>query len=176
MGTADCCAGLLCQNGMCSASCTQLWNPCASSAECCPGLACAAGLCTANEQGQNDSEPNGDYIKANLVVPGKVCGAIGPSGDQDWFAIVLPGGVNLSATVVAGFTDTCGPTGAIDSEVEIRTPATSLASNDNISSTNLCSSATTAIGVPGTYYVRVRASPSVPGATFAYCLTLTVSD
>jgi hypothetical protein len=122
-------------------------------------------------------EPNNSPIPANFVLPGKVCGAIGPSGDKDWFAINLPAGVNLTATVVPGAGGTCGPTGTVDSEVEIRTPIASLAFNDDISATNYCSSAAAPCSVGGTYQVRVAASQAkAPTATFAYCLTLTVSD
>jgi hypothetical protein len=84
--------------------------------------------------------------------------------------------VNLTAEVGPGGGSTCGPGGVIDSTVEIRIPPNQLAVNDNISATNHCSSATTAIGVPGIYFVHVAASPNAATTTFGYCLTLTVSN
>jgi cysteine-rich repeat protein len=110
-----------------------------------------------------ETEPNDTDATASVVGAGicKVQGDISAAADEDYFAVTLAAGETLTATVVAGATDTCGPGGDIDTEIEIydTNGTSSLVFNDDINfSTNYCSSAGYTSAAGGTYFVRVSNS------------------
>jgi cysteine-rich repeat protein len=112
-----------------------------------------------------ETEPNDTDVTANVVAAG-IClvnADIDVGADEDYFAVTLAAGETLTATVVAGATDTCGPSGSIDSEIEIydTNGTSSLVFNDDISgSNNYCSSASYTSVAGGQYFVRVSNSSS----------------
>lgn len=123
----------------------------------------------------NETEPNGTVAEANGVVAGLVDAAINPVDDMDHFAVTVPGPAStITVRTTDGGPDVCGPTGAIDTVVDILDVdgVTVLASNDDLSFGNYCSFASTS-GLPaGTYTVRVAASTLCPGCTFSYLVDI----
>jgi hypothetical protein len=126
-----------------------------------------------------ETEDNGTPQMADAFTSGVVLAAIGVAGDEDWFTVTVPGpDSTLSATVIPGGADVCGPAGDIDTELEIygTDGTTSLAFNEDISGfSNYCSGASTLDLAAGTYYVRVSASTTYcPNCTFDYALVIGV--
>ncbi len=116
----------------------------------------------------------GPFTSLTAVSPA----AIGTPGDQDWYAVTVPGpSSTIDATIVDGL-DICGPSGTIDSELQLfdTDGTTSLAYNDDIhTATNFCSTVSATGLAAGTYYVRT--SPSYlwcSGCTYRYRLLLDV--
>ena len=128
-----------------------------------------------------ETEPNNTSVEANGPFTSGVVflADISPAFDDDWVAVTVPGPAStITATTLAGAIDTCGPGGAIDSEVQIYATdgTTSLALNDDINgSTNWCSSAQ-ATGLPaGTYFVRTAGSAAYcDDCTYDYSLQIQV--
>jgi cysteine-rich repeat protein len=125
-------------------------------------------------------EPNNDAATANgpFATNAPRVGAIDPSGDNDWFAVTVPGPASkLTVTVAAGTTATCGPAGAIDSEIGIygSNGTTLLAFNDDENRDLWCSRAFAAGLAAGTYFVRTAASTTYcPSCTYDYSLVVDV--
>jgi len=123
-----------------------------------------------------ESEPNDDFTTADPA-SGAFGGAISPAADMDWIAVTVGAGQSLTATITAGGADVCGPTGGIDSELEILDTdgITQLAFNDDLGFASYCSAATAPILAGGTYYVRIAASAQFCATcTFDYSVILDV--
>lgn len=123
-----------------------------------------------------EGEPNHNAGTADPATDA-FAGSINPEADEDWIAVTVGAGQSLTATVTAGGADTCGPNGAIDSEIEIidTDGSTSLAFNDDLGFASFCSSATADMLAGGTYYVRVAASAQFcPTCTFDYSVILDI--
>lgn len=122
-------------------------------------------------------EPNDTDVTANahsaVFVSDKVKAFIDPSGDIDYFSVVVPPGMNGDLAIES----MDGPLGSTCSSLLVDTNVTVLDSggsvlgvNDDISGTDYCSILNVASLSPGTYYIEVTASPFVPTATFDYTL------
>lgn len=124
-----------------------------------------------------ETEMNDDYTAASALGAG-IClasGSVGVSGDDDYFSVMLAQGETITVEAVAGGADTCGPSGNIDTEIEIYDTdgTTSLAFNDDIGSSNYCSRASATAAAAGTYFVRVAASTQYcANCTFDYGMTI----
>jgi len=116
---------------------------------------------------------NGPYTSLVAIFPA----AIGTVDDQDWFAVTVPGPTStIDATVVNGL-DLCGPSGSIDSEIQIYDTdgVTSLAYNSDINFANYCSTASATGLAAGTYFVRTSALAFwCAGCTYRYRLLIDV--
>ena len=132
---------------------------------------------------QAESEPNDTFMTADPAFPGPISASIGPIGDNDFFAVTVPGpGSVLTVTITAGGADTCGSTTntlGIDSEIEIygTDGATSIVFDEDIDfTTNWCSSAQATGLAAGAYFVRTSASTQYcPDCVYAYTLNVTVN-
>jgi cysteine-rich repeat protein len=134
---------------------------------------------------QAESEPNDIFMTADPAFPGAISAAITVAGDNDFFAVTVPGPASiLTATLTAGVVNTCGSSvnpapPAIDSEIQIlgTNGTTSLATNDDINgSTNYCSSAQATGLAAGTYFIRTSGSAAYcPNCTYDYTLNITVN-
>ncbi len=131
--------------------------------------------------GATEVEPNDAYMTATGFQAGLVAfGAIGPATDADYFSVALNSGQTITATTKAGQTDTCGGTnnGKIDSQLTLYNTngTTVMQQNDDINgANNYCSSVTQVIGVTGSYFLKVRNSPSFcSNCTFNYSLEVVI--
>ena len=120
-----------------------------------------------------ETEPNDVSAQADGYV-GPWLATIAPAGDVDMVAVTVPG---PNSTIAASTSDY--GTGAclandLDSYLEIlgTDGATVLQFDDN-AGVGYCSAATATGLSAGTYFVRTRAAPLVPGATFFYELVVT---
>jgi len=117
---------------------------------------------------------NGPFTSMVAIYPA----AIGTVDDHDWYTVTVPGpSSTIDATIVDGL-DHCGPTGTIDSELEIYDTdgVTSLAFNADINPvTNYCSAISLTGLAAGTYYIRTAALFFwCSGCTYRYRLLLDV--
>jgi cysteine-rich repeat protein len=125
-------------------------------------------------------EPNDDAAAANgpYATNAPFVAAVSQSGDSDWIAVDVPGpSSKLTVTVTAGGTSTCGPAGAVDSEVAIYNPSgtTLLSFNDDENRDSWCSRAFASGLAAGTYYVRTAASVAYcSGCTYDYTLLVDI--
>ena len=124
--------------------------------------------------------PNNDSATATPSVGGQRFQAtLGVAGDQDDFAVTVPAGATILATVGDSAVDTCGQVGAIDSEVEIYDTdgTTSLAYNDDVGLGYYCSGASATVSAAGTYYVRAAGSADFcADCTYDYSVTIDVTE
>ncbi len=122
----------------------------------------------------SEAEPNGTTAAANAY-SSPWFGAIAPAGDVDVIKIVVPSTSTLTATI-GDFDGGC-QSGALDSYLEIldQNGATLLTTDDDGGVGN-CSSAQATTLAPGTYFVRVSASPKASIPTFAYKLGLALTQ
>ena len=125
---------------------------------------------------QAETEPNNDSATADVSTISGVVAAVGTAGDNDWYAVTLAAGEQLTATIVDGEVDTCGTGGTIDSEIEIYdSAAMSVAANDDIALNNYCSAASYTAATAGTYYIRVAGSAGFcANCTFDYRLDIAI--
>lgn len=75
---ADCCAGLVCNAGICGEPCRQVGQACSKSATCCAGLSCKGGLCAEPApdscEGRCDAQaPSGCMCDAECASYGDCC-------------------------------------------------------------------------------------------------------
>ena len=125
-----------------------------------------------------EAEINDDYTVAN-VADGfcRLDGAVGASGDNDWYSFTLAQDETITVESVAGGADTCAPSGNIDTEIEVfdTDGTTSLVFNDDVSGNNYCSTASFTAPAAGTYFVRVSASNQFCAAcTFDYGVSVEI--
>jgi cysteine-rich repeat protein len=127
-----------------------------------------SGSCTLE---LSESEPNNDIARANPAEYPFV-GAIGQTGDVDVVAVTLTEPALALVAQTTDFGDGACLAGEQDSNIEIldETGAV-LASNDDTDA-GLCALASTGALAPGTYYVRVSASPIGDTPRFAYVLLI----
>jgi hypothetical protein len=121
-------------------------------------------------------EPNGTTAQGNTYVPAPAyTGTIYPPGDQDFVKVVT---VVPNTTITAEIVDL--GSGAcmknfLDSDVEILgTDGTTSLDEDDDGGSGLCSKASAMAPTPGTYFVRVSASPVNPMFVFGYELDVTL--
>jgi cysteine-rich repeat protein len=166
-------------------------TPSVCTATCGDGIKAGAELCDDNNLANGDCcssdckieagcevEVNDASATANgfatLSVGGKINGFIRPVGDKDYYAFVVPpnGVGKITATTVDSFLGIACTSNTIDTYLTLYSAsATSIATNDDVSSTtNYCSTLTASNLVPGTYYVEVKASSLATITTFAYTL------
>ncbi len=127
--------------------------------------------------GNLEKEQNDTYQTANVVQNGiPMFAAITPASDVDYYAISINSGQQITATVKAGDTDTCAPSGKIDSLLTLYSTngTTVITSNEDINANNYCSSVSQNILVTGTYYLKVDNSAFCTSCTFNYSLEVTV--
>ena len=127
-----------------------------------------------------ETEPNDDSATATPAAIGQTFQAtLGVAGDQDYFAVTVPAGATILATVGDGAVDTCGSAGDIDSEVEIYDidGTTSLAYNDDAGFGYYCSATSATVSAAGTYYVRAAGSAAYcADCTYDYSVTIDVTQ
>lgn len=145
--------------------------------QCDDGNTAAGDGCSAACQIELDEvEPNNTAAQANtFAAPSPFLGAITPAGDEDVVAVMVPGpSSTLQAAVGDGGTGACAAY-QLDSFVEILGPdgATVLVSDDD-TGLGYCSVAQQGGLAAGTYFVRVKAPPIQPSATFLYSLAVLV--
>ncbi len=125
-----------------------------------------------------ESEPNDTYQTADAACAGPMAADIGTSGDEDWFAIDLQAGQELTAETKDGVNDVCGYGAAdIDTDLAIfdTDGTTQLAFDDWGNTSGYCSIDTITAPTTGTYFVRIRASQQYcSSCTFDYSLSLSV--
>jgi len=97
---------------------------------------------------------------AAIAVNGRVTAAIGVAGDNDYFAVTIPDGINALyiTTFSSGVDTTCANA---NTTLALIAPdaTTQLAISTNISATQLCSHISYA-PTPGTYFIRVTGNGS----------------
>lgn len=100
--------------------------------------------------------------------------AIMPAGDVDVVSVTVPaGGMTISAVVIDHGTGDCAAQKIISHLDILATNGTTiLASNEG--NGNYCAGTSVDNLAPGKYYVRVKAGPLGPNATFSYGLQITV--
>ncbi|MCK6547814.1 DVUA0089 family protein, partial [Myxococcota bacterium] len=107
-----------------------------------------------------------------------VWGHITPANDVDYYRVTVPAGATgvLSAATIDAWDGTLCASNNVDTYITIYDAAgTTLASNDDISFSDYCSS-TSATGLAaGDYYVAVSASPFAAITTFAYSVRVTLA-
>ena len=107
---------------------------------------------------------------AAIAVNGRVSAAIGTAGDNDFFSLTIPAGTTaLYITTFSSGVDTTCATANTTLTLIAADTTTMLASNTNISATQLCSHISYA-PTPGTYFVRVNANGAT--STFGYVLAV----
>lgn len=145
--------------------------------ECDDGnLVSADGCSAACVVEATESESNNTHQQADAYASPWFA-AVTPAGDVDFVAIDVP---SIPASIIATVSDFDGKSCTdflLDSEVAIfdTNGTTKLATNDNTPSGG-CSTAQTAVASPGTYYVRVQASPAAFIKTFPYQLDVQVTS
>jgi cysteine-rich repeat protein len=121
-----------------------------------------------------ETEPNNVPAQANAY-GAPWFAAIGSAGDVDLIKVDVTQAPGTLSAIVGDFDGGC-QTGQLDSYLEIldKNGSTVLASDDNGMGT--CSAAMAGGLAAGTYFVRVKASPAAAGSTFAYKLTVNVTQ
>jgi hypothetical protein len=119
-------------------------------------------------------EPNNASATANVIggttLNVRVGAAISPANDNDFFSFTVAAGTDaLYITTYSGGVDTTCASANTTLTLIGSDGTTQLASNTNISPTQLCSHISYA-PTPGTYYVRV--TPNSASATFNYVLAV----
>jgi cysteine-rich repeat protein len=123
-----------------------------------------------------ETEPNNTAVKANPY-SAPWFASISPAGDVDMVKVVV---ASFPSTIHAEVKDFDGHSctdGLLDSNIEILEAdgVTVKATADDMGM-SACSAASYSPPVPGTYFVRVTASPVAVHPTFAYKLDVQVSD
>ena len=122
------------------------------------GTGGAAGA-TVDEIEPNDTTATATDFAA-VAVNGRATAAIGVAGDNDYFSITIPDGVNALyiTTFSSGVDTTCA---SANTTLALIAPdaTTQLASSTNISGTQLCSHISY-VPSPGTYFIRVTGNSS----------------
>ncbi len=187
-----CSASCLAENGY---SCTGAPSICVTmcgdsivaGAETCDDGGTIAGDCcssTCTIEAGCEIEPNNTSATANaysmVFINDVVKGFMQPT-DVDYFEISIPAG---NAGTIAAITGT-GPLGTTCASINILDTDITLTDssgfvygyNDDISTSNYCSSVNVASLGPGTYYVKVMRSPVAPPTnnTFDYSLQVTMT-
>lgn len=121
-----------------------------------------------------ETEPNGSQAQADTYVEPWVA-AISPSGDVDVIAVDVPGPSSLlGAETVDHGTGACAA-GSLDNEIEILdTDGSTVLAADDDNGGGYCAFAAAAGLSAGKYFVRVKAGPLDPSATFAYGVSVTL--
>ncbi|APR78028.1 Multiple EGF-like-domain protein 3 precursor [Minicystis rosea] len=140
---------------------------------------CCSSTCQA--EAGCEIESNDSITKANdfatIGQSGKVKGLVSPTSDVDYYYVVIPTGSpsgSLTATILDGpiSGDTCA-SGKVDTMVSVLDPNGNLiASHDDISTSNKCSTLTVPALPPGKYYVTVKNGVA---STKTYSYTLQIS-
>ncbi|MDC0676435.1 pre-peptidase C-terminal domain-containing protein [Sorangium atrum] len=122
----------------------------------------------------DETEPNGTPAQADAYAASWLA-EISPAGDVDVIAVSVPGPRStLHVNVGDNNTEAC-LRGQIDSYIEILgNDGTTVLASDDDSGVGYCSYASLTDLAAGTYYVRLRAAPLVPDATFFYRLNVTL--
>jgi cysteine-rich repeat protein len=142
--------------------------------QCDDGGAASGDGCSAQcKVESSETEPNATSAQANSYVA-PWYGALAPAGDVDTIKIVVPTKSTLTATI-GDFDGGC-QSGALDSYLTILAQdGVTMLTTDDDGGVGTCSSAQVANIAPGTYFVRVSASPKASSATFAYKLSLSLT-
>jgi cysteine-rich repeat protein len=143
--------------------------------QCDDGAALSGDGCSAQcAVESSETEPNGTAALANTYAA-PWFGSIAPAGDVDVIKIVVPATSTLTASI-GDFDGGC-QSGALDSYLEILDKnGSTLLTTDDDGGVGTCSSAQATTLAPGTYYARVSASPKASIPTFAYKLTLALTQ
>lgn len=138
------------------------------------GAASGDGCSAACTVESSESEPNNTVAASNAYVA-PWFGAIASEGDVDVIKIVVASSPSTLTASIGDFDGGC-QAGALDSYLEIldKNGATLLTTDDD-GGVGTCSSAQATNLTPGTYYVRVSASPKATLATFAYKLSVALT-
>jgi cysteine-rich repeat protein len=202
-GTEECDDGNALSGDGCSALCTkEPGYTCTGTAPTvCVGI-CGDGVVVKGEQCDDSNMVAGDccsptcqaeagceieindtLAKANDIsaigVSGKVKGFISPTSDVDDYFVVIPttaSSGSLTATILDGpiTGDTCA-SGKIDTLVTVYDQnGTALAANDDISTSNKCSTVSIPALPPGKYVVSVKNSPASL-KTYSYTVQVTTT-
>lgn len=157
-------------NGLVSPSATEtcgdsLDNDCDGDVDCDDADCADDTACTAIECPDDGFEDNDDIAGAAAITAGTVDGLISCDGDDDFFAISLAAGDEL--TIDATFADADGDVDVQlqDAEGRVIAASTTVTDNENISLT---------IADAGTYYVRVLMYRDEGAAGAAYALDIVV--
>ncbi len=145
------------------------------SEQCDDGNTATGDGCDASCQFElSESEPNGTSAEANAFsAPWHA--AISPSGDVDLVSIAVPGpSSTLTAQVIDHGTGDCLANKIISFMEILDTNGSSVLTSDAGSGPGYCAYAKVQNLAAGTYYVRVKAGPLSPNATFSYGLALSV--
>lgn len=142
--------------------------------QCDDGAVASGDGCSAQcKVESSEAEPNTTSAQANAYVA-PWFGAIAPAGDVDTIKIIVPTKTTLTATI-GDFDGGC-QSGALDSYLTILDQnGTTMLTTDEDGGVGNCSSAQVPNLAPGTYYVRVSASPKALTPTFAYKLSLALT-
>jgi CARDB/Bacterial pre-peptidase C-terminal domain len=139
---------------------------------------CSASV-TYMDNSPEEQEPNGTPASANDITGDPtIFGSIDPAGDTEYFKVTIPSGTTAITATTADTADTTHrcENGTLDSDIAIFPSfGTALASNDDISQTNTCSSATASGLSPGNYFIQVTAGSANPNSTFPYRLNISTS-
>jgi hypothetical protein len=126
----------------------------------------------------NDAFGSASAVQVNLAM----YGTIEKASDQDYYSVALNAGQSITATTKNGTSDVCGGSaggnGKIDTQLTLYNTngTTIMVQNDDISGANqYCSTVTQAIATTGTYFLKVRNSPSFcSSCTFNYSLEVII--
>lgn len=134
----------------------------------------AGGGGTGGGAAVTEVESNNTAATANnfaaIAVSGRVTAAIGTANDIDFFSLTIPAGTTaLYITTFSSGVDTTCATANTTLTLLAADTTTMLATNTNISATQLCSHISYA-PAPGTYFVRVNANSAT--STFGYVLAV----
>ncbi|MBK8253306.1 MAG: DVUA0089 family protein [Polyangiaceae bacterium] len=122
----------------------------------------------------DETEPNNTIATANAYQMPFI-GAINPESDVDYIQYTIAASAGL-LIAVDGLGDAACTDGSIDSYVTLYYSAgTKLAENDDGSAGSLCSLTSKPALPPGSYFIKIEASPTAPpnAATFPYSLSVT---
>jgi hypothetical protein len=126
------------------------------------------GAAVTEVESNNTAATANDF--AAIAVNGRVTAAIGTANDNDFFSLTIPAGTTaLYITTFSTGVDTTCAAANTTLTLLAADSTTMLASNTNISATQLCSHISYAPS-PGTYFVRV--TPNSATATFNYVLAV----
>lgn len=181
-GCSDACAeepGFECTGmpSVCVANCGD--GVLAGTEECDDANAVAGDCCDAcNVETGCETEPNNTAATADDYAAhqdgGVVYGFVDPSGDANYYSITLTVPSTITATTIDGILGTTCISEDIDSRIRILDSAEVSIISDDDSGPGFCSTATTAVLQPGTYFVVVDASTFDPLLTFDYGLQVVV--
>lgn len=121
-----------------------------------------------------ETEPNGASAQADPYIEPWVA-AISPSGDIDVIAVDVPGPSSLlSAQTIDHGTGACAA-GSLDNILEILgTDGSTVLASDDDNGEGYCAFTAAAGLSAGKYFVRVKAGPLDPSATFPYGISITL--